>query len=95
MLRVNVISAQVEDVQDYMENLEATGAFKDAQPIQDHFDEEGQLETTLGHGLHPRGVETGARRRPRRHRAGRSGRGIRGRRAPHPTGPRQPWSDGP
>ena len=47
MLRVNVKARSVEDVQDFMEKLEATGAFKDAQPIQDHFDEQGQLETSL------------------------------------------------
>jgi Tfp pilus assembly protein PilN len=47
MLRVNVKARSVDDVQTFMENLEATGAFKDAQPIQDHFDDEGQLETAL------------------------------------------------
>ena len=65
MLRVNVKAHSVEDVQDFMENLEATGAFKDAQPIQDHFDEEGQLETTLDMGYIPGAAKPAAAQAPR------------------------------
>ena len=60
MLRVNVKARGVEDVQDFMEKLEATGAFKDAQPMQDHVDEEGQLETTLDMGYVPAAAKPAA-----------------------------------
>jgi Tfp pilus assembly protein PilN len=56
MLRVLVKARSVDDIQTFMENLEATGAFRDAQPIQDHPDDEGQLETTLDMGYTPAAV---------------------------------------
>jgi Tfp pilus assembly protein PilN len=64
MLRVNVKARSVEDVQDFMENLEATGAFKDAQPVQDHFDEEGQLETSLDMRYMPAAAKPAAAQPP-------------------------------
>jgi Tfp pilus assembly protein PilN len=53
VLHVTVKARGVDDVQTFMENLEATGAFKDAQPVQDQFDEDGQLGTTLDMGYTP------------------------------------------
>lgn len=53
MLRVNVKARSPEDVQEFMENLEATGAFKDAKPMQDRPDDDGQLEAMLDMGYIP------------------------------------------
>ena len=53
VLHVMVKARGVDDVQTFMENLEATGAFKDAQPVQDQFDDDGQLGTTLDMGYTP------------------------------------------
>ena len=39
VLRVNVVARGVEDVDEFMENLDATGAFPDVRPAEDHFDE--------------------------------------------------------
>ena len=47
LLRVNVVARGVDDVMEFMENLEATGGFQDVSPVEDHFDEQGQLQTTL------------------------------------------------
>ena len=64
MLRVNVKARSVEDVQSFMENLEATGAFKDAQPVSDHVDDEGQLETMLDMGYIPAAATPAAAQPP-------------------------------
>jgi Tfp pilus assembly protein PilN len=53
LLRVNVTARGVDDVAEFMENLEATGAFKDARPAEEHFDEQGLLQTTLEMGYEP------------------------------------------
>ena len=53
LLRVNVVARGVDDVMEFMENLEATGAFQDVSPVEDHFDEQGQLQTTLEMGYMP------------------------------------------
>ena len=53
LLRVNVVARGVDDVMEFMENLEATGAFLDVSPVDDHFDEQGQLQTTLEMGYVP------------------------------------------
>jgi Tfp pilus assembly protein PilN len=60
ILRVNVKARSFDDVQTFMENLEATGAFNDAQPTQDRFDDEGQLETMLEMGYTPGASKPGA-----------------------------------
>jgi hypothetical protein len=52
-LRVNVTARGVDDVQEFMETLEATGAFQDVRPVDDHFDEQGLLQTTLEMGYAP------------------------------------------
>ena len=53
LLRVNVVARGVDDVMEFMENLEATGGFQDVSPVEDHFDEQGQLQTTLEMGYVP------------------------------------------
>jgi Tfp pilus assembly protein PilN len=52
-LRVNVVARGVDDVMEFMENLEATGAFQDVSPVDDHPDEQGQLQATLEMGYVP------------------------------------------
>ena len=58
ILRVNVIARGVEDVQEFMENLDATGAFPEVRPSDDRFDEDGLLHTTLEMGYLPTGKPT-------------------------------------
>jgi len=53
LLRVNVIARGVEDVYEFMENLDATGVFPDVRPPDDQFDEDGLLHTTLEMGYLP------------------------------------------
>jgi Tfp pilus assembly protein PilN len=53
VLRVDVVARGVEDVQEFMENLDATGAFPDVRPPEDRFDDEGLLHTTLEMGYVP------------------------------------------
>jgi Tfp pilus assembly protein PilN len=52
ILRVDVIARGVEDVQEFMENLDATGAFPDVRPPQDRPDDDG-LHATLEMGYVP------------------------------------------
>jgi len=52
-LRVNVMARGIEDVSEFMESLDATGAFKDVLSIGDRFDEQGVLESTLEMGYVP------------------------------------------
>jgi Tfp pilus assembly protein PilN len=53
ILRVNVLAHGVDDVQEFMEELEATGVFQDVRPIEEHFDDQGLLETSLEMGYLP------------------------------------------
>ena len=62
LLRVNVIARGVDDVAEFMENLEATGSFKDARPAEEHMNEAGQLETTLEIGYVPEGFKPAAKK---------------------------------
>jgi hypothetical protein len=44
---ISVISRSVDDVQDFMENLEKTGAFPEIFPPSERANEDGQLETVI------------------------------------------------
>src|SRR6185503_8887550 len=43
----SVVARNVEDVNQFMENLEKTGAFSRAQSVEEHMNEQGQLEAQL------------------------------------------------
>ncbi len=47
MLTVSVVSRGVDDVNQFMENLEQTGAFADLLTREEHVNEEGQIEAAL------------------------------------------------
>ncbi len=48
VLNVNVVARSVDDVNEWMENLEATGAFADlGQTLEEHFNDQGLLEASL------------------------------------------------
>jgi Tfp pilus assembly protein PilN len=47
-LTVNVLARGVEDVNQFMENLDATGAFADLHSRQEQTNEDGQIESVLG-----------------------------------------------
>jgi len=47
LLTINVTARGVDDVKEFMENLEKTGAFGTVLASEEHFDEQGQLESTL------------------------------------------------
>jgi type IV pilus assembly protein PilN len=53
VLRVNVVARSVEDVAEFMDNLEATGAFHDIRPAEDHVNDDGLLESALEMGYLP------------------------------------------
>jgi Tfp pilus assembly protein PilN len=48
LLTINVVAKGTDDVEQFMEHLEATGAFKDLRGTSDeHYNEQGQLEATI------------------------------------------------
>jgi Tfp pilus assembly protein PilN len=47
ILQVTVIARSVDDIAEFMENLEGTGAFASVRPAEDRVNEEGLLEATL------------------------------------------------
>lgn len=47
MLTINVVARSIDDVNQFMNNLEQTGAFANPRPIEDHFDDQGLLESSL------------------------------------------------
>jgi Tfp pilus assembly protein PilN len=47
VLQVNVVARDVEDVKTFMSNLEKTGAFAEVRPVEEHHNQEGQLESAL------------------------------------------------
>ena len=47
LLTLNVVARDVDDVNEFMENLEATGAFKNPRPTTERFNEEGLFESIL------------------------------------------------
>ena len=53
VLTINVVARGVDDVNELMESLEATGAFTDLLTSEEHVDEEGQLEAVLQTAYQP------------------------------------------
>ncbi len=47
VLNVAAVARSNEDMETFMERLRQTGAFPSVQPIEEHFDEEGMLETAI------------------------------------------------
>lgn len=47
LLQINVVARSVEDVDEFMENLEATGAFAGLLSAEEHFNEDNMLEARL------------------------------------------------
>jgi Tfp pilus assembly protein PilN len=57
LLRVMVVARSVPDVDEFIENLEATGAFVNGRSAEEHFDEEGLLISTIEVGYVPDAVK--------------------------------------
>ena len=53
ILLITVVARSVDDVNTFMENLEATGAFKNANSAEEHFDEQGNLLSSVVAGYVP------------------------------------------
>ena len=53
VLVINVVARNVDDVATFMENLEATAAFKNLRNPEEHFDEQGNLQSSLEAGYVP------------------------------------------
>jgi Tfp pilus assembly protein PilN len=47
ILSLNVVARSVDDVSLFMERLESTGAFANLRPTEEHFNDQGQLESML------------------------------------------------
>lgn len=47
VLQINVAARGVDDVSEFMSNLEATGAFRNLRPVEEHVSEKGELESTI------------------------------------------------
>ena len=65
VITVSVVARGIEDVDTFIENLEKTAAFSGPRSVEDHVNEQGQLETQLEMGYGPARVK----------RTGRSGTG--------------------
>jgi type IV pilus assembly protein PilN len=52
-LRVNVVARGVDDVSEFMESIDTTGAFRNVVVAEEHVNEEGLLESTLEMGYVP------------------------------------------
>ncbi|PWT84930.1 MAG: hypothetical protein C5B57_03920 [Blastocatellia bacterium] len=60
VLTLIVLAKGVDEVNQFMENLEATGAFADLIAHENHFDEQGQLEAALDTAYRPMATQTPA-----------------------------------
>jgi Tfp pilus assembly protein PilN len=47
VLTIVVVARSVDDVEQFMENLQKTGAFTDTLSVEEHVDEQGQIQSTL------------------------------------------------
>jgi Tfp pilus assembly protein PilN len=52
-IQVNVVARSTEDVNQFIENMTASGAFTKVRPIEEHSNEEGLLEVSLEAGYVP------------------------------------------
>ena len=68
VLQINVVARGVDDVKDFIANLEATGAFANVRPAAEQVNEAGLLESLLETAYTPGGKKMAA------------GRGAEGRR---------------
>ena len=66
VLTINVSARSVEDVSAFIENLEATGAFVNVRPAEEHTDENGMLFSSLEALYLPAAGKPGARGGARR-----------------------------
>lgn len=68
VLTINVVARSLDDVYTFIENLEATGAFANVRPAEEHPDEQGMILSSLeapylpGAGVGKRAARGGARR---------------------------------
>ena len=66
VLIINVVARGVDDVSAFMANLEATGAFANLRPAEEHFNDQGQLESVLEMAYVPSFGKTAGRGSARR-----------------------------
>jgi Tfp pilus assembly protein PilN len=62
VLEINVVARGVDDVKSFIANLEETGAFANVRPAEEHFNEQGLLESKLDTTYAPDGKRVGAGR---------------------------------
>lgn len=60
LLRIAVVARGVPDVEEFMNNLEATGAFVNGRAAEEHFDDDGLLVSTLEIGYVPEAAKAPA-----------------------------------
>jgi Tfp pilus assembly protein PilN len=60
VLTIDVVARSVEDVDRFMERLDATGAFRELLSTNESFDKDGQLESTLQAVYRPPAADPGA-----------------------------------
>jgi Tfp pilus assembly protein PilN len=64
VLQIDVVARSVEDVGNFMEHLEATGAFVDLLSTEEHFNDQNQLEASLETVYVPSAAGTEGAKRP-------------------------------
>jgi Tfp pilus assembly protein PilN len=60
VLTINIVARDVDDVNEFMENLEETGAFKNPRPTTERFNEQGLFESILEANYMPDTVRAAA-----------------------------------
>jgi Tfp pilus assembly protein PilN len=60
VLVISVVARGVDDVSEFMSNLETTGAFKNLRPAEEHVNEHGELESVLETAYVPPAAKTAA-----------------------------------
>jgi Tfp pilus assembly protein PilN len=64
VLTVGVLARSVDDVNQFMENLDKTGAFTGLNSVQERVNEQGQIESTLQTGYAPQATPPGGAAAP-------------------------------